>query len=136
MTQNSPSRAANSSSISSDTFRGEGKTPADHTVTLGFQVGKGPVQVNGSIQQTPTEKLKGSPLAPFHDNRYGRNQAAGWWEHGCRPVCRRWNGSADFQGSVAEALFEFPEGMPVNPNDFYYSSSMEHFCSNPFGCRG
>jgi hypothetical protein len=114
----------------------EGNTPADHTVTLGFQVGRGPVQVNGSIQQTPTEKLKGSPLALFNDNRYGRNQAAGWWEHSCRPVCRRWNGSADFQGSVAEALFEFPEGMPVNPSDFYYSASVEHFCSNPFGCRG
>lgn len=52
----------------------------------------------------------------------------------CRPVCRRWNGSADFQGSVAEALFEFPEGMPVNSADFYYSASVEHFCSNPFGC--
>jgi hypothetical protein len=114
----------------------EGNTPAEHTVTLGFQLGKGPVQVNGSIQQTPTEKLKGSPLALFNDNRYGRNQAAGWWEHGCRPVCRRWNGSADFQGSVAEALFEFPEGLPVTPRDFYYSASVEHFCSNPFGCRG
>ena len=114
----------------------EGKTPADHTVTLGFQVARGPVQVNGSIQQTPSEKLKGSPLAPFHDNRFSRNQAAGWWEHSCRPVCRRWNGSADFQGSVAEALFEFPEAMSINPNDFYYSASMENFCSNPFGCRG
>lgn len=112
----------------------EGKTPADHTVTLGFQVGRGPVQVNGSIQQTPTEKLKGSPLAPFNDNRYARNQAAGWWEHGCRPMCRRWNGSADFQGSVAEALFEFPEGLPVAPADFYYSASVEHFCANPFKC--
>ncbi|MGH8999508.1 MAG: hypothetical protein ACRDY7_08965 [Acidimicrobiia bacterium] len=114
----------------------EGKTPADHTVTLGFQVGRGPVQVSGSIQQNATEKLKGSPLAPFQDNRFGRNQAAGWWEHGCRPLCRRWNGSADFQGSVAEALFEFPEGAPVDAGDFYYSASVEHFCSNPFGCRG
>lgn len=114
----------------------EGRTPADHTVTLGFQAGRGPVQVSGSIQQTPTEKLKGSPLAPFHDNRFGRNQAAGWWEHGCLPVCRRWNGSADFQGSVAEALFEFPEAMRVDPDDFYYSAAVEHFCSNPFGCRG
>ena len=112
----------------------EGKTPADHTVTLGFQVGHGPVKVNGSIQQTPTQKLKGSPLAMFNDNRFGRNQAAGWWEHGCRPVCRRWNGSADFQGSVTEALFEFPQGMPVKSSDFYYSASVEHFCSNPFGC--
>ena len=109
----------------------EGKTPADHTVTLGFQVGKGPVNVNGSIQQTPTEKLKGSPLALFNDNRYGRNQAAGWWEHGCRPVCRRWNGSADFQGSVVEALFEFPQGMPVRPTDFYYAASVEQA-----GCDG
>ncbi len=114
----------------------EGRTPADHTVTLGFQVGRGPVQVNGSIQQTPTEKLKGSPLAPFNDNRYARNQAAGWWEHGCRPTCRRWNGSADFQGSVAEALFEFPEGLPVSTSDFYYAASVEHFCGNPIGCRG
>ena len=112
----------------------EGKTPADHTVTLGFQVGKGPVQVNGSIQQTPTEKLKGSPLAMFNDNRFGRNQAAGWWEHGCRPTCRRWNGSADFQGSVVESLFEFPDAMPVEPSHFYYSASVEHFCANPFGC--
>ncbi len=112
----------------------EGKTPADHTVTLGFQVGQGPVQVNGSIQQTPTEKLKGSPLAMFNDNRFGRNQAAGWWEHGCRPTCRRWNGSADFQGSVVESLFEFPDTMPVEPAHFYYSASVEHFCANPVGC--
>lgn len=112
----------------------EGKTPADHTVTLGFQVGKGPVSVNGSIQQNSTEKLKGSPLALFHDNRFGRNQAAAWWEHGCRPTCRRWNGSADFQGSVAEALFEFPNALPVDPAHFYYSASVEHFCANPFGC--
>lgn len=112
----------------------EGKTPADHTVTLGFQVGKGPVAINGSIQQNSTEKLKGSPLAPFHDNRYARNQAAAWWEHGCRPVCRRWNGSADFQGSVAEALFEFSNAQRVDPADFYYSAAVEHFCANPFGC--
>jgi hypothetical protein len=112
----------------------EGRTPADHTVSLGFQVGKGPVAVNGSIQQNSTEKLKGSPLALFNDNRYGRNQAAAWWEHGCRPTCRRWNGSAEFQGSVAEALFEFPDAMPVDPGHFYYSASVEHFCSNPFGC--
>jgi hypothetical protein len=112
----------------------EGRTPSDHTVTLGFAVGRDPVQVNGSIQQNSTEKLKGSPLALFNDNRFGRNQAAAWWEHGCRPTCRRWNGSADFQGSVAEALFEFPNAMPVVPDDFYYSASVEHFCSNPFGC--
>lgn len=51
---------------------------------------------------------QGLALALFNDNRFARNQAAGWWEHGCRPACRRWNGSAEFQGSVAEALFEFP----------------------------
>lgn len=114
----------------------EGKTPEDHTVSLGFQAGKGPVRVSGSIQQTPTQKLKGSPLAPFHENHFARNQVAGWWEHGCRPVCRRWNGSADFQGSVAEALFEFPDAMAVAPHHFSYSAAVEHFCSNPAGCRG
>jgi hypothetical protein len=112
----------------------EGMTPADHTVTLGFEAGKDPVHVNGSIQQTATERLKGSPLAPFNDNRFGRNQTAGWWEHGCRPTCRRWNGSADFQGSVVEALFEFPDATPLDPTHFYYSASVEHFCANPFGC--
>lgn len=114
----------------------EGRTPSDHTVSLGFQVGKGPVQVNGSIQQTPGESLKGSPLAPFNKNNFARNQAAGWWEHGCRPTCRRWNGSADFQGSLVEGLFEFPNAKPVDPSQFYYSASVEHFCANPFGCRG
>ena len=54
----------------------------------------------------------------------------------CRPTCRRWNGSADFQGSVVEGLFEFPNSKPVDPSQFYYSASVEHFCANPFGCRG
>lgn len=114
----------------------EGRTPPSHQVTLGFEVGKDPVHVTGSITQNAAEFLKGSPLAPSdrHDNAYAANQVAGWWEHGCLPVCRRWNGSADHQGSVVEGLWEFPDSATVRQEDFYYGFSMQHHCSNPFGC--
>lgn len=114
----------------------EGRTPPSHTVSLGFQAGSGPVQVTGSITQNAAEFLKGSPKALFdrQDNAFAANQVAGWWEHGCRPHCARWNGSAEYQGSVVEGLWEFPDAATVRQEDFYYEFSMEHHCSNPFGC--
>ena len=117
----------------------EGKTPKDYSVSLGFQVPVKPVTVTGGIQQNPANYLKGSVVPPyefgdmaqFHDNAVNA-----WWEDGCRPRCRRWNGSADYQGSVGEAVWEFPQGYKNEAlsRGFKYAGYVEHFCGNPFGC--
>jgi len=117
----------------------EGKTPKDYSVSLGFQVPVNGVTVTGGIQQNPADYLKGSVVPPyaygdmaqFHDNAVNA-----WWEDGCRPHCRRWNGSADYQGSVGEGLWEFPQAYKNEAlsRGFKYAAYMEHFCANPFGC--
>ena len=116
-----------------------GKTPKDYSISLGFQVEKGPVTVSGGIQQNPSNSLKGSVLPPYGGHpfeQFHENAANAWWEEGCRPRCRRWNGSADFQGSVAQALWEFPQGAKAAVLDrgFHVTPYYEHFCANPFGC--
>ena len=117
----------------------EGKTPEDYSITLGFEVPVRAVTVKGSIQQHPSNYLKGSVLPPFgHDDmeRLHRNAVNAWWEDGCRPRCTRFGGSNNYQGSVAEGLWEFPQwykgdalarGWAVVPY-------VEHHCSNPIGC--
>ena len=114
----------------------EGRTPANYTLSLGFEVGGPRVKVNGAIQQTPNNSLKGSPRPPFDSDMdaFSRNGVHGWWEHACVPRCGGASGSADFQGSVAEGLWEFPQGKPVSVDDFAMSGFTRHFCANPFGC--
>lgn len=114
----------------------EGKTPANYTVSLGFEVGRGPVKVNGGIQQTPHHSLKGSPRPPIDSDMdaFSRNGVNGWWEHACVPRCVGSSGSGDFQGSVAEGLWEFPQGKRVHVDAFAMSGFTRHFCANPFGC--
>jgi hypothetical protein len=117
----------------------EGKTPKDYSISLGFQVPADAVTITGGIQQAPANYLKGSVVPPyeygdmaqFHDNAVNA-----WWEEGCRPHCRRWNGSADYQGSVAEGLWEFPQSYKNEAfgRGFKYAGYVEHFCANPFGC--
>ena len=117
----------------------EGKTPEDYSITLGFEVPVRGVTVKGSIQQDPSNYLKGSVLPPYGRQdmeRLHRNAVNVWWEDGCRPCCTRFGGSNNYQGSVAEGLWEFPQwykgdalscGWAVVPY-------LEHHCSNPFGC--
>jgi hypothetical protein len=128
----------NSSDILGQQWR-EGTTPKDYSLTLGFQVPVKGVNVTGSISQTPRNSLKGSLLPPYGGHYmagYHKNAVNAWWEEGCRPHCRRWNGSADYQGSVGEGLWEFPQWYKgtVLSNGFKIAGYMEHFCANPFGC--
>jgi hypothetical protein len=119
----------------------EGSTPANYTVSLGFQT-EGPVKVSGGISQTPQHKLKGSPRPPQHDREMdglARNGANGWWEHACEPHCGG-NGSpqgtSDYQGSVVEGLWEFPDNKPVGPDDFLTKVYWTHHCATFTGiCR-
>ncbi|HVW32945.1 MAG TPA: hypothetical protein VHL53_10435, partial [Acidimicrobiia bacterium] len=89
----------------------EGKTPADYTLNLGFEVPTDLVTIKAGISQTPTASLKGSPRPPFKASdldAFSRNGANGWWEDSCAPNCAGTGGSNSYQGSVVQALFEFP----------------------------
>lgn len=117
----------------------EGKTPKDYSLSLGFAVPVKGVTVTGGIQQNPANYLKGSVVPPYEFGDMGQfhsNAVNAWWEEGCRPRCSRWNGSADYQGSVAEGLWEFPQSYKAEAfsRGFKYAGYLEHFCANPFGC--
>lgn len=92
----------------------EGKTPKDYTLNMGFEVAPKqlPVSLDGSVSQTPQDKLKGSIRAP-HDsfmNTWDRNAVNAWWEDSCIGSWRGcWgrSGSTDYQGTVAHGLWEY-----------------------------
>ncbi|MGH9042748.1 MAG: hypothetical protein ACRDZ3_21245 [Acidimicrobiia bacterium] len=117
----------------------EGKTPEDYSITLGFEVPVRGVNITGSIQQDPSNSLRGSILPPFSGHymaHFHENGVNAWWEDGCRPRCTRFGGSNHYQGSVGEGLWEFPQwykGDVLN-RGFKIAGYMEHFCANPFGC--
>lgn len=117
----------------------EGNTPKDYSISLGFEVPTNAVKVSGGIQQNPANYLKGSVVPPYEYGdmaQFHNNAVNAWWEEGCRPHCRRWNGSADYQGSVGEGLWEFPQWYKNEAfsRGFKYAGYLEHFCANPFGC--
>lgn len=116
----------------------EGKTPEDYSVTLGFEVPVRAVKITGSITQNPSNYLKGSVVPPYDHfmKDFHENATNAWWEDGCKPRCTRFGGSNNYQGSVAEGLWEFPQAAKgiVLDLGFEYAAYMQHFCSNPFGC--
>lgn len=114
----------------------EGSTPASYSLSLGFAT-EGPVKVNGGVSQTPTKSLRGSPRPPYGDDLdvFSRNAVNGWWEDSCAPDCVGTGGSTNFQGSVVEGLWEFPDSMSVMVSDFAMSAWKKTFCANPTGCR-
>jgi hypothetical protein len=131
-------RDANGSNIIGSKWR-EGKTPEDYSIALGFQVPVRGITVTGSIQQDPSNYLKGSVVPPYgvdHMERLHRNAVNAWWEDGCRPRCTRFGGSNNYQGSVAEGLWEFPQSYKHSAlaRGWETAAYVEHHCSNPFGC--
>ena len=129
---------ANGSNIIGTKWR-EGKTPEDYSVTLGFEVPVRGVTVKGSIQQDPSNYLKGSVVPPYGMDdmeRLHRNAINAWWEDGCRPRCTRFGGSNNYQGSVGEGLWEFPQWYKGDAiaRGWRLAAYVEHHCSNPFGC--
>jgi hypothetical protein len=117
----------------------EGRTPKDYSVTLGFEVPVRGVTVKGSIQQDPSNYLKGSIVPPYgmdEMERLHRNAVNAWWEDGCRPRCTRFGGSNNYQGSVGEGLWEFPQWYKHDAisRGWRLAAYVEHHCSNPFGC--
>jgi hypothetical protein len=128
----------NASNIIGTKWR-EGKTPQDYTLTLGFEVPLRGVNITGSIQQNPSNYLKGSVVPPYgvdHMERLHRNAVNAWWEDGCRPRCTRFGGSNNYQGSVGEGLWEFPQSFKREAiaRGWRTAAYVEHHCSNPFGC--
>lgn len=116
----------------------EGKTPASYSLNLGFEVPTDAVTIKAGITQTPTASLRGSPRPPFKASdldAFSRNGANGWWEDSCAPDCAGTGGSSNYQGSVVEALYQFPQDKPVSVDDFALTGFFMHRCSNPFGCR-
>jgi len=116
----------------------EGKTPANYSLNLGFEVPTDAVTIKAGITQTPTASLRGSPRPPFKSSEvdaFSRNGANGWWEDSCAPNCVGTGGSSNYQGSVVEGLWEFPQSRPVSEDNFALSGFFSHRCSNPFGCR-
>lgn len=114
----------------------EGQTQSNTSISLGFEVGSGPVTVTGSITQNPVHVLKGSIVGPYASDfdQYSRNAAAGWWDTNCGWLCTRASGSSDFQGSAAEALWEFPMPTSSRTYTFILGRWLEYHCSNIFGC--
>ncbi|HEV8625123.1 MAG TPA: hypothetical protein VG034_11755 [Acidimicrobiia bacterium] len=115
----------------------EGKTPANYSLNLGFEVPTDAVTIKAGITQTPTASLRGSPRPPFKSDvdAFSRNGANGWWEDSCAPDCVGTGGSSNWHGSVVEGLWEFPQSRPVNEDHFALSGFFLHRCANPFGCR-
>ena len=115
----------------------EGKTPASYSLNLGFEVPTDAVTIKAGITQTPTASLRGSPRPPWNSDvdAFSRNGANGWWEDSCAPNCVGTGGSSNWQGSVVEGLWEFPQDRPVSEDDFALSGFFLHRCANPFGCR-
>jgi len=116
----------------------EGKTPASYSLDLGFEVPTDVVNVKAGISQTPTASVRGSMRPPFKNSdadAFSRNGANGWWEDSCAPDCAGTGGSSNFQGSVVEALYEFPQARAVGIDDFALTGFFMHRCANPFGCR-
>jgi hypothetical protein len=129
---------ANGSNIIGTNWR-TGKTPEDYSITLGFQVPLRGVNITGSIQQDPSNYLKGSVVPPYgvdYMERLHRNAVNAWWEDGCRPRCTRFGGSNNYQGSVGEGLWEFPQSYKRDALALGWETAayVEHHCSNPFGC--
>ena len=129
---------ANGSNVIGTRWR-EGKTPEDYSIELGFEVPVRGVTVKGSIQQHPRNSLKGSVLPPHKQKemeQLHRNAVNAWWEDGCRPYCTRWGGSNNYQGSVGEGLWEFPQWYKHDAltRGWKMIPYVEHHCSNPFGC--
>jgi hypothetical protein len=115
----------------------EGKTPANYSVNLGFEVPTDVVKIKAGMTQTPTASLRGSPRPPWNSDvdAFSRNGANGWWEDSCAPNCAGTGGSSNYQGSLVEALFQFPQDKAVSEDDFAMTGFFKHRCSNPFGCR-
>ena len=116
----------------------EGKTPANYSLNLGFEVPTDVVTIKAGITQTPTASLRGSFRPPFKASEvdaFARNGANGWWEDTCAPRCTGTGGSSNYQGSVVEGLWQFPQDKPVSIDNFALSGFFMHRCSNPFGCR-
>ncbi|GAA0628548.1 hypothetical protein GCM10009547_35250 [Sporichthya brevicatena] len=104
-----------------------GSTPESYALNLGFQVKRGPVSINASLKQQPADKLLGSFRAPFRSglDAYEHNAVYAWWQDNC--IGRWWkcwknSGSKDFQGSIAHALWEFPEGEEPAVVGLYYTA--------------
>lgn len=119
----------------------EVKTPKSHSTELGFEVGPrdGQAKVKATITQNPTQNLKGSIRPPYNSDAgdYFVNAAHGWWEDGCHPKCRwRPQGSGDYQGSTAEALWEFQQSEReyAFSRPFWLTRHYAHHCANPTGC--
>jgi hypothetical protein len=115
----------------------EGRTPANYTVNLGFEVPTNVVNIKAGISQTPTASLRGSPRPPWNSDldAFSRNGANGWWEDSCAPNCAGTGGSSNYQGSLVEGLWQFPQDKPVSDDDFAMTGFFMHRCSNPFGCH-
>lgn len=121
------------------TLSKEGKTPQDYLSSLGSEVPVRGVTIKGSIQQSPSNSLKGSVAPPYGLDemaRPHRNAVNAWWEDGCRPRCPRLGGSNNYQGSVGEGLWEFPQSYKGESlrRGWRVVGYVEHHCSNPFGC--
>ena len=112
---------------------GSGETGPRTVVRLGFSVGKGPVSINGSIEQVDVAKLRGNFSGPYRSEfeDYAINGSTGWWDRDCNP-CHRASGSAEFQGNVASGLWEFRQSR--KGRSFKLAPFFTYYCSNPFGC--
>ncbi|MGQ0468106.1 MAG: hypothetical protein ACT4QG_22660 [Sporichthyaceae bacterium] len=121
-----------------------GTTPADYSLSMGFQLGndKTPLSIGASINQTPGDKLTGSFDGPGKGSldQWKRNGVNAWWQDSCISGWSRCklhaDGSPNFQGTVAHGLYEFRPEEAAKVTHFAADSYLDYACQAPFdmGC--
>jgi hypothetical protein len=115
-----------------------GSTPKDYSLSMGFQVApkKSPISINASISQTPTDKLMGSIIGPYKTmvDDYTANAVNAWWQDECVDSWKgchfSWNGSANFQGTIAQGLWEYPADSMPSTVRFYFMPFVDRSCNH------
>lgn len=109
---------------------GSGKEQPSAEASLSFSVPVKPVTISGSLSVHPQDLLTGGQGSDrsksFGD--YSFNQVNGIWQGGST---FRFQGSTNYQGNVAHALWEYVQASP-GPR-FAASAGIEKHCGRPFG---
>jgi hypothetical protein len=115
-----------------------GSTPKDYSLSMGFQVAPkdSPISISASVSQTPTDKLMGSIIGPYQTvvDHYPANAVNAWWQDECVDSWKgchfSWNGSANFQGTIAQGLWEYPADSMPSTVRFYFMPYVERSCNH------
>lgn len=112
-----------------------GSVKGSDTVTLGFKVTKGPVEVSAGLNITASHKWVGGQ-GPYWAvgkkvNSYANNEVYGYWD-GRDQVRNNHQGSDDYEGTSVLSLWEWPENFTGSfslPASIYWGTNCPNSCS-------